>query len=340
MQPHTLLFLLYAMLHSPPETRHARLQREAREREDAARLIVSDRSGTLHTIPSSTIDDPVPTPPAADPPLHPPPAPPPAPTTANFATIPLASVSDSHVLRIGDIPIYTGMESHFPLDHWLINIESFFLYHPTLSTQHRIAAARTRLAGEALDLVHYYSSNHFASWEEFVDCLRSAFHHHDRQDAARRDLATCRQTTTVRDYHQRFIRIITKLPTLSPDETYYRFLEGLKPEFRQEIAVRHRHVRDFPTAAHIALDFEAHALPHPRPSPSYPPPPPRPPVRLNAMGTPPPPTLRSPLTLEQKLHLISIGGCLYCRQTDHTIDACPTRPPRPARYVQGNGPSQ
>jgi hypothetical protein len=73
----------------------------------------------------------------------------------------------------------------------------------------------------------------------------------------------------------------------------------------------------------------------PRPNPY------RPPTRLNAIGSPST-TPRTPLTPDERARLNATGGCTYCRLPGHTINACPTKPPRPAHWVNqsGNGRPQ
>jgi hypothetical protein len=41
---------------------------------------------------------------------------------------------------------------------------------------------------------------------------------------------------------------------------------------------------------------------------------------------------RKKLTEEERAHIKSKNGCLYCRELTHTIDKCPTHPPANRRY--------
>jgi hypothetical protein len=52
--------------------------------------------------------------------------------------------------------------------------------------------------------------------------------------------------------------------------------------------------------------------------------------------SPPPPrinlaSVKTKLTPKERQQLIEMGGCVYCRDLKHTIEACPIRPQRPAR---------
>jgi hypothetical protein len=273
------------------------------------------------------------------------------PDVVDFAAASAVLLPPAISLKPSDIPMYSGDPSS--LDRWVHKCQMYFDQFPphamSDSTRNRIASMRLDMAASDIVMNAPYLFHPTATWADFVALLTATFAPLNRTFVARNALPSCKQTSTVQEYLLHFNIITGQLPHLSADEKLARFMEGLTPTVRQKLWLRQPPPRTFREAAEAAslLDVMSNlpsaaaafapALP-PRPNPY------RPPARLNAIGSPStaPPTPRTPLTPEERARLLATGGCTYCRLPGHTIDACPTKPPRPAHWVNqsGNGRPQ
>jgi hypothetical protein len=176
----------------------------------------------------------------------------------------------------------------------------------------------------------------FTSFDTFTTLLTAQFSPIDSNKAARHNLTHCAQTTTVEAYIEAFRAICTSITRLCPEERLTRFLDGLKPAVRLQVAITKP--TSFDDAASTALCYERTVATYSAQTPAPPKPPstsrpPAPsnlspkPAFLHAVSSTPstnPRTSRprAPITPEERADLLSKGGCTYCRQLGHTVDQC------------------
>lgn len=256
--------------------------------------------------------------------------------------------------KLADLPKFTGTEPNTGLafDRWLQTITSHFALFPAFFDDgNRVSAAIQCLGGPAQDWVRVNAPSPFTPncWANFIATLEATFAPLDRSLAARAELASCHQIGTAQDYLLRFNLASAPITNLHPAEKFERFKEGLKHNIRRSMMVDHPEIIDFASAAAYAVRYDMLSSattttppPAPRPAAPYRPPP----ARLNAVTSPAPASTttrpRAPITPEERAHIVAVGGCTYCRNVLpplHLLEACPTRPARPA-YLLGNGRSQ
>ena len=284
--------------------------------------------------------------------------PPCLPTTS---PLPASNAAASHhagpVIRLGDLPVFTGTEPSpgLALDRWFQQLEAFFLQFPEHTDVQRISTATMRLNGPALDWVRVNCTQPTCpgAWVCFVETLMWTFAPLDRSLTARADLAACRQTSSVAEYLMRFNLATAPITDLHASEKFQRFVEGLKHNVRREVLMHPVDVHDFPSAAAYATRWDSLSIAtsttaspspaqvhRPIPAPYRPPP-----ARLNAVTSATPAVgagPRPPITPEERATIAAAGGCTYCRNVLpplHTVENCPKKRSPPS-WVVGNGRSQ
>jgi hypothetical protein len=218
----------------------------------------------------------------------------------------------------------------------------------------QVNSACSCLGGAALDWAISVHDT-IVTFESFSSLLKKEFGPANPSRAARTELWSCSQTSSLADYTSRFRALCLQVDGLSKDEQADRFLQGLKPHLRKELLARQANTFTEMTLLATSLDqsmaFAHAATSHPTPNPTAPTtaPTPRPSTyraaALASTDTAIPtterigPARKGPLTPELRLELQRLGGCFYCRQLGHTVANCPLRPARPAPD-QGNGAPQ
>ena len=226
----------------------------------------------------------------------------------------------------------------------------------SITATDQVTAACSCLGGAALDwAISVHDS--IVTFESFADLLKKEFGPPNPSRAARTELWSCSQTSSLADYTHRFRALCLQVDHLSEEERADRYLFGLKPHLRKELLARQANTFKEMTLLAASLD-QSNTLSHvtttttPAPSTtapsttaaatkSY---------RAAALTTPTTdssapttdrvgPTRKGPLTPDLRAELQRLGGCFYCRELGHIIANCPTKPPRPAP-AQGNGPPQ
>ena len=94
----------------------------------------------------------------------------------------------------------------------------------------------TRLEGAALSWINSELSRiqqqqraPFASWAEFCGQFVATFEPTTDQELARQQLKALWQTSRVAGYLHRFRELRYRLPTMTPEEAYAAFIDGLAP---------------------------------------------------------------------------------------------------------------
>ena len=180
-------------------------------------------------------------------------------------------------------------------------------------------------------------------WETFTCSLRQHFSHVDPSKLARDELASLKQTGSVRDYTAHFRQLCSTIRKIADEEKLDRYVRGLKYRIQKEVNLRNpiTYLEATQIAERIDVTFDrAYHMSDDRPK-SKPTP-----MDLNAMERGKtfskgrerhkPHNDRErhkPLTDAEKQGRIDRNECLYCGSKDHKLDGCPLKPKR----GQGNG---
>jgi len=100
------------------------------------------------------------------------------------------------------------------------------------------------------------ASGGFRTFDEFAHALETRMGDPRPADKARRQLRTLKQTTSVKAYADAFQRLITYLPSHSPDQLRFDFTEGLKPEIRSLMLGRVDDAMDWTAVRDLAIDCD------------------------------------------------------------------------------------
>lgn len=213
----------------------------------------------------------------------------------------------------------------------------------------QVDSACSCLAGAALDWAISVHDT-IANFDTFAALLKKEFGPPNPSRAARTELWTCAQTSSLSDYTSRFRALCLQVDGLSKDEQADRYLFGLKPHLRKELLARQANTFTEMTLLATSLD-QSNSLAHAsNPQSTAPTPATRPSsYRAAALSTTGPltsttdrvgPARKGPLTPELRAELLRLGGCFYCRLLGHLVANCPTKPASRAGPEQGNGPPQ
>jgi len=296
-------------------------------------------------------------------------------------TYPSASSAhdDSPTLRVLQQRLrpFDGRRDVRILDAYIDSLENYFTVASMLTEASKIAIAVSYLENTAATWwkSHIRSTREnsngtphtqrITTWTSMKKGLLAEFYPTDVIRAARDRLASLRQTGSVKDYADRFRNIELQIPDLSESEKVDRFRRGLKDDVRLQVtlppALREA---DFATLLATAIEVDdilfrsqrekrsayrssnpVKAEHHRRDTD---------PMRMDidvtdlqhTVNVSPIQPKRSPLSVEQRNHLIAKKGCFYCRKefAGHFIKDCPSRladeARKPASSVHAAGKDQ
>ena len=240
------------------------------------------------------------------------------------------------IKAMGKPPVFTGSGvTHADVMRWLFLITNFAGL-VCITDDAMVKLAITYLGGAALN---WAMKRSFPTFHIFKTGLIDAFAPFNHTIIARDQLKAITQTTSVLAYTNAFREAAMLIDDMSPEELLDRYQDGLKRDIRFQL--RMYLPSTFDEAASLACRIDPYLSKASTYTPPNPPPPhnPRPPPRLNAAAAAPtiahprPAGPHAPITLAERNHLLANGGCTYCRQLGHTIDACPS----PSRRPKGPG---
>ena len=230
-------------------------------------------------------------------------------------------------LRALDIPkppTYDGTGNFYILDQFLFAMETYLgmgnIQKPTL----QVYVASGFLTGLA---AMWFQANQqltetkdrVKDWKTFKQGLFDNFAPANLVINARNQLAECTQTSTVREYLNRFRSLTLIIKDLSNAEIFDKFTRGLKPWIKTELLVRE--VDNFIDAVRVAEKLEtAKQMSQPNQGIPKPPIPQGKGIRLNAFSGP-----RPRMTQAERDDCVRRGACFYCREEGHTAFECPNR---------------
>ena len=104
----------------------------------------------------------------------------------------------------------------------------------------------TRLEGAALSwlegvlqAVERHQWQPWADWAEFWEAMVRTFEPLTEQEVARQELKNLRRTGRVSGYVAKFRDIRYRIPTLTGDEAYFAFVDGLQPHIKDKVGLSH-----------------------------------------------------------------------------------------------------
>src|SRR5690349_2627764 len=126
-----------------------------------------------------------------------------------------------------------------PVKQWLFKMNLWFNASGIAYNQ-RVNQAALLLENHALTwwMARCNQGNQPIHWTNFSDQITRQFEVADTDRKAREELKNLRQIGRVSDYTAAFTNLTLTIPDLSEAEKFNRYLEGLKPEIRNEIRLR------------------------------------------------------------------------------------------------------
>lgn len=130
------------------------------------------------------------------------------------------------------------------VERWVFALEQYF---NAVGLQHgadRVCFAATLLRGAAADwwrrVVVYasHSQQRVFTWDEFKVLIVQHFHSVDGEDFARRKLCSIRQTRSIRNYADRFQKLILQAPSMDEQSRVDMFVAGLKADVRRWVKLQ------------------------------------------------------------------------------------------------------
>jgi len=268
-----------------------------------------------------------------------------------------SAIDDSPTLRVLQQRLhpFDGRRNIRSLDAYLDSLENYFAV-ASLSGSSQLVIAISYLENTAAiwwkshirstpeDAHGSPHPQRIRNWAMMKKCLLAEFYPTDVIRAARDRLAKLHQTSSVKDYVDRFRNIELEIPDLSESEKVDRFRRGLKDDVRLQVTL-HPALRnaDFATLVASAVEVDdilfhsqrgKHytALPpnigipeNTRSEPEYTP------MEIDVVDvrkkTHVRPSHRLPLTAEERTRLVAHKGCFYCRKeyAGHISKDCPSR---------------
>lgn len=129
-----------------------------------------------------------------------------------------------------DFPRFDGTE---PSD-WIFKAEQFFEYYATSDDQ-RMTIASVHMDGTVVPWFQMMrKKNEIPTWAALTKEMELEFGP-SRYEAPRAKLFKLSQTTTVIEYHRKFIVLANRAEGLSDDAVMDCFISGLKPEIRRDV---------------------------------------------------------------------------------------------------------
>jgi Retrotransposon gag protein/Zinc knuckle len=210
---------------------------------------------------------------------------------------------------------------------WTFSFNQYFDLQAT-DRALRVPIAASQLRGSALLWwrMHHQTAEKGAcglitAWPEFCSAVEQQFSPINPTTTARNRLYSLAQRASVAAYADEFRKLILRVPDLSVDEQVNRFIHGLKPHIRIQVALREPTTLD--QAVRVA-DTCDRLVPAPAGgrAPRYERKPASPSdVNPDVMqnGT----VALPPLTPQQREQLRRTGGCFRCRKIGHSARDCP-----------------
>lgn len=159
--------------------------------------------------------------------------------------------------RTTEPPTYDGARDAMVIDSWIRSVNRYARFHDWVE-ERKLSYAVTLLRGRA---EAWYRSLEIGeeepeNWETFEEGLVGFFKPENYERIARDKLASYRQTTSVTNYVNGFMDVISAVPSANQAERCDRFIRGLSNKFCRA-HVRQNDNGTLKMAIHSALSFEA-----------------------------------------------------------------------------------
>ncbi|KAK4517547.1 uncharacterized protein ATC70_000887 [Mucor velutinosus] len=150
----------------------------------------------------------------------------------NMMTAFIQAQNQAPAVKLPTPPTYSGTRNASEIDAWIRLIDKQKL-HNSWNEERTYNFASSLLSGRAATIVAHYEDPDSnlttpTTWMELKDILISNFRPTNDQDLARDVLVTIRQTSSIRDYVDRFMDAVIPIKDISEREQCDRFMRGLK----------------------------------------------------------------------------------------------------------------
>jgi hypothetical protein len=241
-------------------------------------------------------------------------------------SVPSATETASESTRFTLPDVFAGKPGEDPAT-WVFSCEQYFKLKPTDDTR-RVDIAVSLLRESALLWWRMRCQDGeegrraAMTWSEFGAALQQQFTPVNQAATARARLRTLTQRTSVAEYAVELRELLLRLPRMPEDEKIDKFVSGLQPRIKAEVALKQPTTLD--QAIRIADTLDSLAswganghVPRgtKRPAPS----------RQASPGGAPTNVVDKlqPLTSQEREQLRSADACFRCRQPGHFASECP-----------------
>ena len=214
------------------------------------------------------------------------------------------------------------------VDAWLYQVEHYLQAAGVTEDAVKVEFAATHLRGTAEIWWHHLetlpdNAGKFPNWEQFVQAIGEQFRVVNQHRMARDKLAHLVQKVSVQEYANHFRVLAIQIKDLSEGEKLDRFVRGLKPHIRQQLAFHDP--KTFKEAVEVAerLDSamflyrdhkgfkEKARMNNSQGSPT--------PMELGAVGM----RTNSGTSAAERVLLQKQGRCFLCKEKGHLAKDCP-----------------
>lgn len=137
---------------------------------------------------------------------------------------------------------YDGSSKYSELENWMQGVETYLETKGMIDDKRAIPFVSTLLTGAAATWWRYHlisvrngTSRKMENWEEFRESILAHFRPEDAKRLAREKLQKCTQTGSVRDFNQRYQRLMVEIPEMHEKDRVYQYITGLKPAVRLQV---------------------------------------------------------------------------------------------------------
>ncbi|KAL3501245.1 hypothetical protein ACH5RR_035694 [Cinchona calisaya] len=163
---------------------------------------------------------------------------------------------------------FNGHREAKVVDNFLWSMEQYFRNAGIRIDEQKVNLASSYLTDYALLWWRRRSDNHsdiaITTWDQFVDEFRSYFYPQYAERDARAKLRRLEMKGEVREYVKEFSQLMLQIQSMSEEDAFFQFMDGLKPWTRLEL--ERRNVDNLSNAMSVAeslLEFKPREKPTP-----------------------------------------------------------------------------
>lgn len=129
---------------------------------------------------------------------------------------------------------YNGERSAKEIDNFLFDVENYFQIGQVMSDSSRLAIV-VMLLSEDVKVWWRTRLSNVTTWEKFKEELRKAFCPEDVEYAARTNLRELTQTTSIREYVNKYSTLMLDIKDMSEADRVFNFIQGLKSYHKSKV---------------------------------------------------------------------------------------------------------